>query len=136
MDTHLRELLEKAKAGELSETEAMQVVADARRSVLADQASFLQNLNAILAAEEAMLFRAQPSTKLEYATNGEPSETYRGVEIYSILLGVHSTRAIKTAGLTRYKCAVNSATLIGNTHDAIRSMIDEALGASSDTSPC
>ena len=73
MDAHLREQIEKATAGELTPAEAMQVVADARRSVLADQASFFRDLNAILAAEEAMQDRAQRSVKPLSGSNGESS---------------------------------------------------------------
>ena len=128
MNQHLRDLLEKANTGELSGAEAIRVVAEARLEVLADQQTFLRDLNAIVAAEAAARRRTHLSTKSQPKSTGksEPIESYRRMEIHSILLGVHSMGRGKTIGLARYESVVNTVTFIGCTREGIRSMIDKA----------
>ena len=107
MNPHLRDLLEKATAGKLSDAESKQAIADARRELTADHHVLLQDLNDVAAAEAALPRR------------GEPLEVYRGVEIYAI-----------TCGVTRMMCVVKTVTLISCTREGIRGMIDEALDGS------
>ena len=116
MNPYLRELLEKATAGQLSEAESKKAIADARREVTADHHVLLQDINDVVAAEAALRRR------------GEPIESYRGAEIYAITLGVtHTTGA---AGRARFKCIVKTVNLISCTRQGVRSMIDEALDGS------
>jgi hypothetical protein len=118
MNPHLRELVETATAGKLSEAESRQAIADARREVTADHHALLQDLNDVVAAEAALRRR------------GEPIEIYRGAEIYAIILGVTVMMGADTAGRARFKCTVKSETFIDCTRQGIRRMIDEALDGS------
>ena len=86
MNPHLRELVEKGTAGKLSEAESKQAIVDARREVTADHHALLQDLNDVIAVEAALRRR------------GEPIETYRGAEIYSVTIGVTRMTAGDTAG--------------------------------------
>ena len=99
MNPHLRELLEKATAGKLSEAESKQAIVDARREVTADHHALLQDLNDVVAAEAALLRR------------DEPIEIYRGAEIYAVTFGVTRMTAADTAGRARFKCIVKTVTV-------------------------
>ena len=135
MDAHLRELIDKVVAGKLGGSEARQAIAQARLELTADHQAllrgvtaipaqdnsaidhqvFLRDLNAVLTAETALRRRV------------EPIETYRGVEIYAITLGVLVMKRSGALGCGRFKCTVRTAILIDNSRDGVRRMIDEAL---------
>ena len=130
MDKHLRELLEKATSGELREAEAMRVIADARRSVLEDQTAYLRDLNRVVLAEEALRTATHPeiSSRAESEIKANSFESYCGVEIEPILLGVYSTYGDKAAGLRRYKCVIDAQTFICSSRDELKRTIDSELG--------
>jgi hypothetical protein len=60
MGPHLRELIRRVTAGELSDAAAKQVIADARKVVDAEHQAFLDDLSAIVVAEKALAKRSEP----------------------------------------------------------------------------
>jgi hypothetical protein len=138
MNSHVRELVEKAAAGKLSKAEARQAVVDARRELMVDHRVLLRDLNATIAGRGRMVdhqvflrdLSAIITAEAALRRRAEPIETYRGVEIYAITLGIRVMTGADTAGRARFKCIVRAVIFIDNSCDGIRRMIDEALEAS------